>query len=101
MERPEYALEDGAGTWRLLVWAQPGAKRTEPVGEYQGCLKIRLAAPAVDNKANGALMAWVAKRLGVKRNRVRLESGQANRRKTLIIDSETEPDWREIAASGT
>ena len=54
----------------------------------------------MDNKANGALLAWVAKRLGLKRGQVRLDSGQANRRKTLLIACETEPDWRDVAAGG-
>ena len=46
----------GNGIWRLSIWAQPGAKEDEVAGLYQGCVKLRVKAPAVDNKANKAIM---------------------------------------------
>ena len=72
---------------------QPGAKKTEFAGEYQGCLKIRLNAPAVDNKANKALIDFVARSLKIKRGQVLLESGRTNRRKRLAVDNAAEPDF--------
>ncbi len=59
-------------------------------GEY---LKIRLQAPAVDNKANNALIVFVAKILGIKTSQVVMESGHASRQKNLLLDMEEEPDW--------
>ena len=75
------------------MWVQPGAKKTEIAGEYQGCIKIRLNAPAVDNKANKALMAYVAKLLKVKKSQVVIESGLTNRRKRLVINTAAELDF--------
>lgn len=84
----------GRGRWRLKVWVQPGAKRHETAGFYQGSLKVRLAAPAVDNKANKALVGYVAELLGLKARQVVLDTGRTTRQKTVLIESECEPDWR-------
>lgn len=75
---------------------QPGANRNEPAGLYQDCCKIKLSAPPVDNKANKALVAYVAERLGLRKSQVELESGQASRRKALIIHSDLEPEWAAV-----
>lgn len=45
---------------------QPGAKNEGVTGEYQESVRVRINAPAVDNKANKALAAFVATRLGLK-----------------------------------
>ncbi len=78
-------LSDG-GRATLAVHVQPGAKRSEVVGVHGDALKIRLAAPPVDGKANAALIEFLADRLGVARAQVVLKSGQTNRRKVLEID---------------
>ena len=90
--RPEFA-ESAPQGFRLRVWVQPGARRDELAGLYQGCLKIRLAAPAVDNKANKALEAFVARHLGLKPKQVQLAAGQTSRKKTIIIHCDEEPAW--------
>lgn len=90
---PEFLRGSGRGEWLLAVWVQPGAKKNEIAEMYQGSVKIRLGAPAVDNKANKALTAFVADRLGLKKRQVSLLSGHASRKKTLRIQSDTEPDW--------
>lgn len=94
---PEYVCPAGEGQWRLVVWVQPGAKADGPAGTYQGALKIRLNAPAVDNKANEALTRYVADRLALRRSQVRLESGRTNRKKTLLVESRSEPRWERLA----
>jgi uncharacterized protein (TIGR00251 family) len=90
---PEPVRLAGDGSWLLKVWAQPGAKKSEVAGIYQGCLKIRLGAPAVDNKANKALLRFVAASLALKQRQVTLKDGHASRQKTLLIESEHEPRW--------
>lgn len=69
----------------LLVHAQPGAKRDSIVGEYNGRLKLSLNAPPVDGKANAKLCSFLAERLGVPKNAVRLVSGETNRAKRFSI----------------
>ncbi|MBE2258575.1 MAG: DUF167 domain-containing protein [Candidatus Accumulibacter sp.] len=73
------------GSLALVVHVQPGAKQTEVAGLHGGALKIRLAAPAIDGRANTALVDYVARRLGVPRAAVELRSGQKSRRKRLLV----------------
>lgn len=93
---PEFVRESGRGEWLLSVWAQPGAKKSEVAEMYQGSVKVRLGAPAVDNKANKELTVFVAKSLGLRKSQVSLQSGHASRKKTLRIQSDTEPDWGQL-----
>lgn len=79
--------------WRLAIWAQPGAKKTELAGTHGDFLKIRLQAPAVDNKANAALANFVAQLFHLRPGQVSLESGHASRQKNLLVQTKEEPDW--------
>lgn len=90
---PAYVRDAGGGEWRIRVWVQPGAKRNEITGVHDQCLRIRLSAPAVDNKANTALVEYVAELLGLRRNQVSLEAGHTSRRKTLRVQAQAEPNW--------
>lgn len=67
----------------LTLHIQPGAKKTEVVGEHGDALKIRLAVPPVDGKANAALLEFLADRLGLPKSAVSLKSGQTSRRKVV------------------
>ena len=69
----------------LDVSVVPGAARTEPVGLHDDALRIRLAAPPVDGKANDALVAWLAAELRCPRRSVVLQRGPASRRKQVAI----------------
>ncbi|WP_280152815.1 DUF167 domain-containing protein [Piscinibacter sp. XHJ-5] len=69
----------------LDVSVVPGSKRTEVVGLHDGALRLRLAAPPVDGKANEALVAWLATELRCARRGVCLLRGAASRRKQLAI----------------
>jgi uncharacterized protein (TIGR00251 family) len=88
-----FVRQAGSGEWRIRVHVQPGAKRDELAGLFQESLKVRLSAPAVDNKANGALVVFIASLLGLKRSQVSLVSGQTSRSKSLLVQAEVEPDW--------
>jgi hypothetical protein len=73
-------------TARIEVYVQPRASRTETAGLHDGLIKIRVAAPAVENAANLALIEFVAKRLGIAKRSVRVASGASSRRKVLEVD---------------
>lgn len=49
-------------------------------------LKIRVAAPAENGKANRAVIKLLAKALGIPGHRIRLKAGAASPRKALDID---------------
>jgi len=78
-------LRAGDGKITLTLHIQPGAKKTEVAGLYGDALKIRLAAPPVDGKANAALIGFVAERLQLAKSAVSLKSGQTSRRKVLEV----------------
>ena len=73
------------GALSICVHAQPGAKRTEVVGLHGDALKIRVAAPALEDRANTALVEFIAERLGVPKRDVSLASGARSREKRFVV----------------
>ena len=73
------------GSLVVSLHIQPGAKKTEIAGLHGEALKIRLAAPPVDGKANAALVAFLAKTCGVPRSAVALVSGETSRSKRVRL----------------
>ena len=71
---------------RLDVYIQPRASKTELDGIHDGMIKIRIAAPAVENAANHALIEFIAQQLGIAKRCVRIVSGGTNRKKVLETD---------------
>jgi uncharacterized protein len=90
---PQYVLPTAPRAWLLKVWVQPRAQRNGTAGQYQGCLKVRITSPPVDDKANKAICLFVADTLGLKPHQVSLESGRSSRQKVLRIEAEEEPAW--------
>lgn len=92
---PAWAREE-AGALVLDLRVQPGAKRTEVAGEHGGALKIRLAAPPVDGKANDALVAFLADAFGVPARAVTILRGAASRSKAVRVEAprlRPDQDW--------
>jgi uncharacterized protein (TIGR00251 family) len=75
---------------RLVVRVQPNAKRTHVGGRFGDqeppALKVRVTAPAVDGKANAAVVAAVADALGISARAVSIVAGATSRTKTLVVD---------------
>ena len=69
----------------LNLHCQPGAKQTKVVGLHDGCLKISLQAPALENKANELLLAWLSKQLKVPQKQIQFISGQNSRKKRVEV----------------
>ncbi len=77
--------EDGAALI-LALHVQPGAKRTAVDGTHGDALKIRLAAPPVDGKANAELLRFLADAFGVPLRNVVLVRGETSRQKVVRVD---------------
>lgn len=75
-----------AGSLVLAIHAQPGARRTEIAGIHGEALKVRVAAPPLEDRANEALLAFLAERFGVPQRQVRLVAGAKSREKRFEID---------------
>jgi uncharacterized protein (TIGR00251 family) len=69
----------------IAVWATPGASRSEVVGVADGCVRVRLAAPAREGKANRELVRLIADALDVGRRDVTLVAGGSGRRKLVRV----------------
>ena len=70
----------------LDLHIQPGASRTQFAGKHGDRIKVRLAAPPQDGKANAALIEFLAQYYGVARRNVRITSGLKSRQKRVMID---------------
>jgi uncharacterized protein (TIGR00251 family) len=75
----------GEGTIVIAVYAQPKAHKTEIVGLHNGMLKIRVAAPALEDKANQELVRFLAAEFKVGRRDVVLLSGDHSRHKRFAV----------------
>lgn len=71
---------------RLAVSVQPQARRTGADGLHDGALRVRLAAPPVDGKANQCLIDWLAGELGCPKRAIRVLHGASARRKVLGLE---------------
>lgn len=74
----------------LTVHAQPGAKQSAFAGLHGEALKVRLAAPAQDGKANRELCRFLAEAFGVAPSAVTLLAGESSRAKRVRIESPQE-----------
>ena len=72
---------------RLRVRVVPRASRTGVAGVHDGALRVRLAAPPANGKANAALVRFLSRALGVPRTGVRIVGGAAGRSKVLEVDA--------------
>ena len=69
----------------LTLHVQPNARRSEIAGLHGDALKIRIAAPAVDNKANTELVDFLSKSLGIPKSAIVIRRGTSGRHKVLEI----------------
>ena len=78
-------VRDSAGGVTFTVRVQPRAKKDEIAGEFAGGMKVRLQAPAVENRANDALVEFLSRLLKTPKSAVRILGGDRSRTKRLEI----------------
>ena len=81
---PPTIRPDHGGTI-LECHIQPGAAAGRIAGEYDGRLKIAVAAPPVDGKANAALIRFFSKKLAIPPSRIQIVNGETGRKKRLFF----------------
>ena len=84
------------GSLLLSIHVQPGAVRTELAGMYGDALKLRLAAPPVDGKANKAVITFLAELLHLPKSAVVIRSGLRSRAKMLLLTGIAEQQARSL-----
>ncbi len=78
-------VQEREGVATLPVRVQPRASKDEVAGEMGGALKVRLRAPAVEDRANEALVEFLAQLLKTPKSAVRILSGERSRTKRVEI----------------
>ena len=87
-----FSTQDDAVTFS--VRAQPRAPKSKIIGEIEGALKIRLAAPPVDGAANEELIYFLAKFFAVPRNSIEIISGATAKNKIVRVYGITGEEFR-------
>jgi uncharacterized protein (TIGR00251 family) len=82
-----YSEKDGMLTFKVQV--VPRASRSEIVGEHDGSLRVRVAAPPVDGAANEALVYILARALKVSRSAVTITAGHTSKLKHVSVTGAT------------
>ena len=75
----------------LLVRVQPHASQDEVAGVMEGALKVRIQAPALEDRANIALCELLARLLKTPKSAVRILTGHRSRLKRVEITGVSEP----------
>lgn len=78
-------ITQASGKVQFFVRVQPRATKDEVAGAMQGALKIRLQAPALENRANQALVEFLAALLKRPKSAVRILSGEHSRNKHIEV----------------
>ena len=72
---------------RFTLRVQPGARASQVVGlTYDGVLRVRVAAPATEGRANQALVEFMAGLLRVPRSSVTIVRGLGSRNKVVVVE---------------
>lgn len=94
----DLVVEERDGAVRFTVRVSPRASREAILGVHDGALKVALTAPPVDGAANAALIALLAKKLGVPKGGVRIASGESSRTKVVSVEGSSVGDVRGLVA---
>ena len=69
----------------INLYVQPNARTTEVAGLHADALKVRVAAPPLDDRANLLLIDFLRKVLGVPGSCISIRRGQKGRNKVVEI----------------
>jgi len=84
-----FAIKEGGAGVSFSVRIHPRAKKDATTGELGDALKVSLAAPPIDGRANEACIEFFAKLLKVPRSSVTIASGQTSRNKIIRVTGVT------------
>ncbi len=84
------------GTVLISLHVQPKASKSRIIGLHDGCLKLAVAVPPVEGKANKAVVKFLAKMLGVPPRDVTVKSGSLSRRKLVAVNTLNVSEIRSI-----
>jgi hypothetical protein len=84
--KPAWLRYDAAARRLLLaLHVQPNARRSEIAGLHGGALKVKIGAPATDNRANVELVEYLSEILAIPKSAITIRHGTTSRRKLVEI----------------
>jgi hypothetical protein len=89
----ENILREAKGGVYIPCWVLPRASSTAVKGVHGKYIKVSLAAPPVDGKANKELIRYFSELTSRPKSSVSLVSGESSRAKTVFINSLTEKEF--------
>ena len=69
----------------IKVKIVPGSSKNKIIGAYNDALKISIATPPVEGKANKKCIAYLAKYFDVAKSKIEIISGQTSKNKLIKI----------------
>jgi len=83
---------------KVSVRVQPGARKNELLGFQEDVLRVKIAAPPVDGKANRELIVFLSEALGIRKSDITIEKGATTKRKVVGITGITKAQFVERVA---
>ncbi|OGS21610.1 MAG: hypothetical protein A2252_12545 [Elusimicrobia bacterium RIFOXYA2_FULL_39_19] len=80
----------------IKVRVIPNSKKTEIVSRLGSILRVKVSAPAVDEKANKMLLKFLAEFFEVKQSKVFLRRGHRGREKIIELEGKTEEELHQV-----
>ena len=74
----------------IRIYAQPGTRKTGFAGLFKDRVKIKVACPPVEGKANKELKKFLASACDVSKSKVVLIKGDRSRDKSILIRIDAE-----------
>jgi uncharacterized protein (TIGR00251 family) len=97
----KFKLHNGKTGAALTIRVTPRARKTEISGfQEDGTLRVRVSEPRVEGKANKALIKFLAKVLGVRKNRIEIVAGEKGLDKIVAIDDMSASEVQERILRG-
>jgi len=87
MHEPKPRFMESNAALDIPLHVQPRARRSQIAGYFNGALKLKIAAPPVDDAANRAVIEFFAVLLDLPKSRLRIVAGAKSRDKVLRIDA--------------
>ncbi len=85
MQSTCYQINNNVITLKLYI--QPGSKKNEVIGLFEGTLKIKLATQPIEGQANLALIKYLSELLKVPKSKIILKKGDKSRHKIVDVQS--------------
>lgn len=82
----EQLIEPRGKYLAIKLFIQAKAKKNKIIGIYDGRLKLAIAAPPLEGRANREVQSFLASCLGLKKKEVTIVSGERSRRKTCALE---------------